>query len=480
MDAKTTPTLAKPPADALERFRRIVGPKGWTTDAADMAPHVTDWRGNYTGQAAMVLRPRTTDEVRRIVKTANEFSIALVPQGGNTSLCGASVPSGSGNEIVVSLTRMRTIRNVDPLNYTITVDAGLCIQEIQEEAAKVDRLFPMSFGAEGSAEIGGAISTNAGGVNVLKYGNMRALVLGLEAILPNGDLFDDLTGLRKDNTGYDLKQLLIGAEGTLGIITAATLMLYPTIKASATALAAVPSPKAAVELLALAREASSDHVTSFELMSRYALDMAFKHVPGCVDPLAKPYEWYVLIELGSPRSHDLLRRRLEDVLTTALDKNLVLDGALAANVAQAQTLWRLRHGIPEGEKKEGKAIKHDISVPVSQLPTYMKATRETLLDIAPDLQLSIFGHIGDGNLHYNVQKWPEISPEEFDELRPDITDTIYNGLAAFGGSISAEHGIGQLKRDALRQVKAPATLGAMQTIKTALDPKGIMNPGKVL
>ncbi|MEM7570343.1 MAG: FAD-binding oxidoreductase [Pseudomonadota bacterium] len=473
-------TLTKPPADALERFRRIVGPKGWTTDPSDIAPHVRDWRGAYEGQAAMLLRPRTTDEVRRIVKTANEFSIALVPQGGNTSLCGASVPGSSGNEVVVSLSRMRTIRDVDSLNYTITVDAGLTLHEVQEEAAKVDRLFPLSLGAEGTAEIGGAISTNAGGVNVLKYGNMRALVLGLEAIFPNGDMFADLTALRKDNTGYDIKQLLIGAEGTLGIVTAATLQLFPTIKASATALAAIPSPKAAVELLALAREASSDHVTSFELMSRYALDMAFKHVPGCVDPLAKPYEWYALIELGSPRSHDLLRRRLEDILTTALDKNLVLDGALAANVAQADTLWRLRHGIPEGEKREGRAIKHDISVPVSQVPAFMTATRDALTAISPDIPLSVFGHIGDGNLHYNVQQWPDVTDEEFAELRPQITDIVYSHVGSFNGSISAEHGIGQLKKDALKATKPAETLNAMHLLKAALDPKGIMNPGKVL
>jgi FAD/FMN-containing dehydrogenase len=476
----TAAQAIKPPADALERLRRIVGPKGWTTNPDDMAPHLTDWRNAYSGQAAMVLRPRTSDEVRRIVKTANEFSISLVPQGGNTSLVGGSVPGSSGNEIIVSLTRMRTIRSIDPLNYTITVDAGLTLAEIQEEAAKANRLFPLSLGAEGTAEIGGAISTNAGGVNVLKYGNTRDLVLGIEAILPNGDVFDDLTGLRKDNTGYDLKQLIIGAEGTLGIVTAATLKLFPSIKASATALAAVPSPKAAVELLSLAREASSDHVTSFEIISRLAMDLVFKHIPGCMDPLSKSYEWYVLIELGSPRSHDLLRRRLEDILTTALDKNLVLDGALAANIAQADTLWRIRHAISEAEKKEGPATKHDISVPVSQIPKFLAQAEIKLKALAPDIQLVTFGHIGDGNLHYNIQKWADIPAEEFTELKPEFTTIIYDLLKEFGGSISAEHGIGQMKRDALKTVKSKEIMAAMQAVKNALDPKGIMNPGKVL
>lgn len=476
----TAAQAIKPPADALERFRRIVGPKGWTTDPTDMAPHLTDWRGAYNGQAAMVLRPRTSDEVRRIVKTANEFGISLVPQGGNTSLVGGSVPGASGNEIIVSLTRMRTIRSIDPLNFTITVDAGLTLAEIQEEAAKANRLFPLSLGAEGTAEIGGAISTNAGGVNVLKYGNTRDLVLGIEAILPNGDVFDDLTGLRKDNTGYDLKQLIIGAEGTLGIVTAATLKLFPSIKASATALAAVPSPKAAVELLSLAREASSDHVTSFELISRLAMDLVFKHIPGCMDPLSKSYEWYVLIELGSPRSHDLLRRRLEDILTTALDKNLVLDGALAANVAQAETLWRIRHAISEAEKKEGPATKHDVSVPVSKIPQFLAQAETKLKALTPDILLVTFGHIGDGNLHYNIQKWADIPSEEFDELKPEFTTIIYDLLKEFGGSISAEHGIGQMKRDALKTVKSKEIMAAMQAVKNALDPKGIMNPGKVL
>ncbi|MEM9287118.1 MAG: FAD-binding oxidoreductase [Pseudomonadota bacterium] len=470
----------KPPADALERFRRIVGPKGWSTDQNVMAPHLSDWRGAYHGAAAMLLKPRTTDEVRRIVKTANEFNIALVPQGGNTSLCGASVPSSSGNEVVVSLTRMRTIRDVDPLNYAITVDAGLTLQEVQDEAAKVGRLFPLSLGAEGTAEIGGAISTNAGGVNVLKYGNMRSLVLGVEAVLPNGDLFADLTGLRKDNTGYDLKQLLIGAEGTLGIVTAATLALFPSLKANATALAAVPSPKAAVELLALAREASSDHVTSFEIMARPTLDLVFQHIPGCTEPLAKPYDWYALIELGSPRSHDLLRRRLEDILTTALDKNLVLDGALAANVAQANTLWRIRHGIPEAEKKAGTAIKHDISVPVSKMPAFMQATAGALEDFIPGVELNVFGHIGDGNLHYNVRRWPDITDEEFAEKRLEVSNLVYAKVQDFGGSISAEHGIGVLKKDVLASTKPVEILNAMRLIKSALDPKGIMNPGKVI
>lgn len=476
----TIQTAIKPPADALERFRRIVGPKGWTTNPQEMAPHLTDWRGAYQGLAAMVLRPRTTDEVRRIVKTANEFGISLVPQGGNTSLVGASVPGNSGNEIVVSLTRMRTIHNVDPLNYTITVDAGLTLSEVQDEAEKAGRLFPLSLGAEGTAEIGGAISTNAGGVNVLKYGNTRDLVLGLEAILPNGDVFSDLTGLRKDNTGYDLKQLIIGAEGTLGIVTAATLKLFPSIKANATALAAVPSPKAAVELLALAREASSDHVTSFEIMSRASMEIVFRHIPNTADPLGKDYEWYVLIELGSPRSHDLLRRRLEDILTTALDKNLVLDGALAANIAQAETLWHIRHAISEAEKKDGPAVKHDISVPVSQIPKFITQCELALKQLSPDVSLITFGHIGDGNLHYNVQKWPDIELEEFDALRPAITETVYQLVKDFGGSISAEHGIGQMKREALKQVKSPEIMAAMRAIKHALDPKGIMNPGKVL
>lgn len=468
----------KPPAQAMERLRRIVGPKGWSTKADEVAPYLEDWRRLHHGETAIVLKPATTDEVRRIVTCAAEYGIALVPQGGNTGLVGGGIPDTSGDQVLVSLTRLCGVRAIDPLNYTITVNAGMALAEVQDEAAKVDRLFPLSIGSEGTAQIGGVISTNAGGVSVLKYGSMRDLVLGVEAVLPSGEIWNGLTSLRKDNTGYDLKQLFIGAEGTLGIVTAATLKLFPAIKSKITALAAVPSPQAAVKLLSLAREYSGDSVASFELMPRIALELVMKHIPASTDPLARAHPWYVLMELTSSRAGADLRPLMEDILTTGLDKDLVVDGTIASSDWQAENLWRLRHAVSEAERAEGVSIKHDVSVPVSAMPDFIAEATTVCEQALPGVRVVAFGHIGDGNVHFNLQQ-PVDDEGTFKEEWARMNRLVHDLVMKFQGSISAEHGIGTLKRTELSHYKAQ-DVEVMRKLKSVLDPKNLMNPGKVV
>lgn len=467
----------KPPAQAMERLRRIVGPSGWSTDAAVLEPYLTDWRRLHSGRAAILLRPKSTDEVRRILRCAMEYKIPVVPQGGNTGLVGGGTPDSSGDEILLSLDRLKGVRNVDPLNYTLTVNAGTTLQEAQDLAAKHDRLFPLSIGSEGSAQIGGIISTNAGGVSVLKYGNTRDLVLGLEVVLADGTIWDGLTALRKDNTGYDLKQLFIGAEGTLGIITAATLKLFPAHRKKLTALAAVASPQAAVELLAAAREASGDLITSFELMPRGALDLVFKHIPATTDPLVQPYPWYVLLEASSSQSDADLQSFCEKLLTSGLDKGLVFDGTIATSDWQAENLWRMRHAISEAERAEGTSIKHDISVPVSSVPAFLEEATKAAERTCPGVRVIAFGHIGDGNIHYNLQQ-PLDDDGSFKDRWGEMNAMIHDIVIKHHGSISAEHGIGTLKREALAEHK-PENVDIMRKIKAVLDPDHILNPGKL-
>ena len=388
------------PADVIEKIRHVVGPQGILTAAADLEPYVVDWRGVYRGTAVAVVRPANTAEVAAVMKICADTGTPLVPQGGNTGMCGASVPNASGGEIVLALSRMNKIIEVDPLNNTLTAEAGCVLASIQQAATDAGRLFPLSLGAEGSCQIGGNLSTNAGGVNVLRYGNTRDLVLGLEVVLPDGRIWNGLRGLRKDNTGYDLKHLFIGAEGTLGIITAATLKLFPRPAANATAWMAVRDPEAALGLLALMRRHCNDRITAFELISRHSLELVWRHVPGTRDPLAAPSPWYVLTELADAGDEQTLRADLERALEDALQEELVVDAVIAESRTQAQALWHMRESIPEGARQEPVMVyRHDIAVAVGRIPEFIREAQAALEKRFPEVRLICFGHLGDGNLH---------------------------------------------------------------------------------
>jgi FAD/FMN-containing dehydrogenase len=447
-----------------KRLADIVGAAHVLTDAAQTQPYLNDWRKQYSGPAECVVRPGSTDEVARVVALCAGEGVAVVPQGGNTGLVGGSVPTGARREVVLALGRMNRIRSLDPLNDTATVEAGCVLAAVQAAAADAGRLFPLSLAAEGSCQIGGNLSTNAGGVNVLRYGTAREQVLGLEVVLPDGRVWDGLRGLRKDNTGYDLKQLFLGAEGTLGVITAAVLRLYPKPTASATAWIALASPAQAVELLAALRSRVGERISAFELVSRSCLQAVLAHVPGARDPLGTPHSWYVLAEFGDSGSTEDLRERLEGALEGH-------EAVLAQSGEQARSLWRLRESIPEAQFSN---VKHDISVPVSRIPEFIEALDRQLPLAFAGAQIFCFGHVGDGNLHYNI------GPAALLPQREAVNRIVYDAVARLGGSISAEHGLGQLKREAIRRQKSPLELELMRALKSALDPKGLMNPGKVL
>ena len=458
----------------------IVGAAGIVRDAERMGAYLSDWRNAYRGTAALVVRPANTAEVAAVVRLCNEHGIALVPQGGNTGLCGGSIPDDSGTQVVLSLTRMTRIRQVDQANETITVEAGVLLQNLQEAAAKAGRLFPLSLGAEGSCTVGGNLATNAGGTAVLRYGNMRDLTLGLEVVLPDGRIWNGLRALRKDNTGYDLKHLFIGSEGTLGIITAAVLKLYPAVRSLTTAWVALPSAAAAVELIGCIRGLCGDRLTGFELMSRQSVDFVVRHVPGCKDLFAEVHPWYVLIELSDTQPDAPLNDLLEVGLGEALEQHWVIDAVVASSEAQVAALWDIREGISEAQNHEGPSLKHDISVPVSCIPQFIETTDQRLLEQFPGVRIVCYGHVGDGNLHYNISKPIDSDDASFKAHQAAIMQVIYDSTVSFSGSISAEHGIGQAKRDAARQYKDPVELELMRAIKTTLDPKALMNPGKVL
>ena len=447
-----------------ERLADIVGAAHVLTEAAQTQPYLTDWRKQYSGAAECVVRPGSTEEVARVVALCAGEGVAMVPQGGNTGLVGGSVPTGARREVVLALARMNRIRSLDRLNDTATVEAGCVLAAVQAAAADAGRLFPLSLAAEGSCQIGGNLSTNAGGVNVLRYGTAREQVLGLEVVLPDGRVWDGLRGLRKDNTGYDLKQLFLGAEGTLGVITAAVLRLYPKPTASATAWIALASPAQAVELLAALRSRVGERVSAFELVSRSCLQAVLAHVPGARDPLGTPHAWYVLAEFGDSGSTEDLRERLEGALEGH-------EAVLAQSGEQARSLWRLRESIPEAQFSN---VKHDISVPVSKIAEFIELTDQALKSAFSNTTIFCFGHVGDGNLHYNI------GPAALLPQREAVNRIVYDAVARLGGSISAEHGLGQLKREAVRRQKSPLELELMRALKTALDPKGLMNPGKVL
>ena len=468
------------PAALVQALHAVLGDAGLIRDAERMQTYLSDWRNAYRGRAALVLRPATTEEVAAVVRLCTEAGVALVPQGGNTGLCGGSIPDDSGEQVVLSLTRMAAIREVDTGNETITVEAGVILQRLQEAAAEVGRLFPLSLGAEGSCTVGGNLATNAGGTAVLRYGNMRELTLGLEVVLPDGRIWHGLRGLRKDNTGYDLKQLFIGAEGTLGIITAAVLKLYPAPRSCNTAWVALADVAAAISLIGRMRQLCGDRLTGFELMSRQSLDFVVRHVPGCNDPFAQVHPWYVLIELSDTQVDAGLDALLESGLGEAFEEGLVLDAVIASSEAQVAALWALREGISEAQNHEGPSLKHDISVPVSCIPAFIEATDQALLAYLPGVRIVAYGHVGDGNLHYNLSKPLGYADADFKAQQAALMQIIYDATARFAGSISAEHGLGQAKRAAAEHYKDPLERELMRTIKQALDPQGLMNPGKVL
>ena len=463
-------------ADFHERLRAIVGATRVLTDANDVVPFCTDWRRRYSGVARCVVLPGSTDEVAAVVRTCAEAGVAIVPQGGNTGLCGGATPTGG--EVVIVLTRLNRIRVIDPDNNSITVEAGCTLHAVQQAARDVDRLFPLSLAAEGSATIGGNLSTNAGGVQVLRYGNARELCLGLEVVLADGTVWNGLRSLRKDNTGYDLKHLFIGAEGTLGLITAATLKLFPRPRAQATAWVAVPDPAAAVALLGQLRDAAGDNVTAFEIVGRTALELVLRHIPGARDPLPGKPEWQMLIELSGARAD--LAAILESALDDASGEGLVADAVIASSEAQTAALWALRENVSEAQKIEGVSIKHDIAVPVSRIAEFITRADAALRETFPAVRIVCFGHIGDGNLHYNQSKADAESNAEFIARTAAVNRIVHDLVHELGGSISAEHGLGQLKREEVLRYKSGTEMDLMRAVKQALDPHGRMNPGKLL
>ena len=462
------------------RLRAIVGAANVLEAEADMAPFLSDWRGRYHGRARAVVRPSDTAEVAAVVAACAQAGVAMVPQGGNTGLCGGATPLADGAAVVISLVRLTRIRALDADNDTLTVEAGCTLAAVQEAAQAAGRLFPLSLASEGSCRIGGNLSTNAGGVQVLRYGNTRDLVLGLEVVLPDGRVWEGLRGLRKDNTGYDLKQLFIGAEGTLGIVTAAVLKLFPAIRSRATAWVAVPDPRAAVRLLGMLRAACGDRVSAFEIVGRAALGLVLRHIPGARDPLAGAPAWTVLVELSDPALDAPLDDQLQAVLGEALAQGLAGDAAVAASGAQAQALWALREDISEAQRIEGVSIKHDVSVPVSRIPEFLERAGAALAARWPDVRVVAFGHIGDGNLHYNLSKPAADDNAAFIARTAEVNRVVHDLVCELGGSISAEHGLGQLKREEVLRYKPALEMELMRRVKQAFDPAGLMNPGKVL
>lgn len=444
--------------------------------AADVAPYVTDWRGKFHGEAVGVALPGTVDDVAALVAWCLERGLQMVPQGGNTGLCGGSVPIGNGREVVVALKRLARVRDVDLDNATMTVEAGCTLQSIQELAAEHSCLFPLSFAAEGSAQIGGVLSTNAGGTAVLHYGNARALVLGIEAVLPDGRVYDGLSGLRKDNTGYDLRDLIVGAEGTLGIVTAATLRLLPREAATATSIAAVADPTRALVLLQLLRACCGNRLTGFEVFGRDNVAMVLAHRDDLRDPFPAPQPWYVLVELADVDADADVSGRLESVLGEALEAGCVLDATIAASDSQAESFWSLREAVSESQMLAGFVLKHDISVPIGRIPEFLDRVGWAVEAVEAGTDIAPFGHFGDGNIHLNMRPPAGRDPAVAEET---IARAVYKTVALFGGSISAEHGIGQLKVDELARYKDPAAYAALVSIKRAFDPSNLMNPGKM-
>ena len=460
--------------DLLNQFAAIVGEKNVIRDAAEMAGYMKEWRDIWVGTSPLVMRPTTTEEISRILKLATETVTAIVPQSGNTGLVGGQIPFENGKELLLSLDRMTKILDVDAADNTMTVQAGATLKSVQDAADAAERLFPLSLASEGSCRIGGNLSTNAGGLNVLAYGSARDLCVGLEVVLPDGRVWNGLRRLRKDNTGYDLKNLFIGAEGTLGVITAAVLKLFPKPRSHETAFIAAASPQAAVDLLSLAREMSGNRVVAFELMPRIAMDFTVKHM-GITNPLAEFSPWYALSELADP-----VAGSFEKILEEAMARGWVTDATVAQSETQRQALWAIRELMPESQKFEGGSIKHDVSVPVSKIPQFIEEATRAVEKYMPTARVMSFGHMGDGNMHFNVSQPPGMDKKKYLASWNEMNKVVFDVVLKYGGSISAEHGIGRLKKHFMPEIKSAVELQMMRDLKKLFDPRNIMNPGKVL
>jgi FAD/FMN-containing dehydrogenase len=464
--------------DPISRIKEILGPKGWIAEPEEAKPFLSEWRGIYVGRACLVARPATVEEVSAVLTVCYGNAIPVVPQGGNTGLCAAALPRDE-RAVLINLGRMNRLRAIDPANQTMTVEAGCILQQVQQFADRHGLLFPLSLGAEGSCQIGGNLATNAGGNAVLKYGNARELTLGLEVALANGQVWNSLSGLRKDNTGYDLKQILIGSEGTLGVITAATLKLFPKPKSKETGLVGLPSLEAAIAFFGRMRMATGDALSAFELIPRFGIELALRNVPGTEDPLASPFPWYVLFELSLFEEREP-NAASEAAIGAALDAGEVEDGVIAQTLDQARRLWFLREAIVEGERLEMGSVKHDVSLVISNIPDFIEATTQAVEATFPGLRISAFGHIGDGNIHFNVLRAEGQDRAAFLAQSDAISTLVYDAVTARRGSISAEHGIGLSKLEAFLRYTDPREIEMMKLVKKIFDPKGIMNPGKVL
>jgi FAD/FMN-containing dehydrogenase len=466
-----------------DQLRELIGPEAVLTLPSDLAPLEVDHRALYRGRALAAAQPRSVDEVARLVVWCRERRIGIVPQGGNTGYCGGATPDGSGQQLLLLLRRLNRIRELDAANFSLTAEAGCVLAAVQQAAAAADRYFPLSLGSEGSCQIGGNLATNAGGLNVLRFGMARDLVLGIEAVLPDGSVMHGLKSLRKDNTGYDLKGLLVGSEGTLGVITAATLRLWPAMRSTATAFVGLPGPADALELLTLLRARSGERLSSFELLPRIAIELTTRHLEGVTDPLDAAWPWYVLCELSSS-TDEPLSDLLEQALVQATERGLSADAAFATSERVRGAFWRLREGVPEAQRRAGPSLKHDIAIPVAALPRFIAEASLWVREHCPEGVLVCYGHAGDGNLHFNVNaidgSFDGPGARALLAREQDLRRAIHDLVARYGGSFSAEHGIGQLKRGELVRYADPATLAAMRALKQALDPEGIMNPGKVL
>ncbi|MCG8506552.1 MAG: FAD-binding oxidoreductase [Sphingomonadales bacterium] len=468
------------PESVIAALKAAVGPKGAIQDPTVKAAFLTEWRERYVGATPLIVMPASVEELVEVVKICAEAGVPMVPQGGNTGLVAGQIPHESSDQLLINLSRMNKIIAVDAKDFSLAVEAGATLAAVQDAAAEADRLFPLSLASEGTTQIGGLIATNAGGVNVLRYGSMRALVLGLEAVLPDGRIFDGMTSLHKDNTGYDLKQLLVGSEGTLGIVTKAVLKLFPATRDRATAFLAVPDPAAAVRLLGHLREASGDRLTALELMPRIGLEMVLAHIPGTRDPLAEASPWYVLAEVGSPAAGSDLAEVLEGALADALASDLVTDGVVAKSDAEHAALWKLRHAMSEAQKPEGGSIKHDVSVAIARIPELIAAGTRAAQKLIPGIRPVPFGHLGDGNIHFNFSQPKGMDRDAYLAHWEELNRVIHDIVVGLGGSISAEHGIGRAKRDEFLRLKDPVAVAMMRAVKSALDPQGLMNPGKLI
>ncbi|PWE58397.1 hydroxyacid dehydrogenase [Metarhizobium album] len=464
----------------LDRFAAIVGEANVLREPADIAPRLIENRGLYRGASPMVLKPGTTAEVAAILTLASETGTAIVPQTGNTGLVGGQTPREAGGDLILSLERMNRVREVDPVANIIVVDAGCILADVQRAADNAGRLFPLSLGSEGSCRIGGNLSTNAGGTAVLAYGNMRQLCLGLEAVLPTGEIWDGLRRLKKDNTGYDLRDLFIGAEGTLGVITGAVLKMFPQPLGRQVALAGLASPDAALALFQEASNRCGTALTGFELMPRLGVEFTTRHIPGVRDPLASPHDWYALIDISTSDSAETAERMMQALLEHGFEEGLVEDAVVAASGAQQAALWHMRESMSDAQKPEGGSIKHDVSVPVSKIPAFMEEARLAVLEAIPGARICAFGHLGDGNIHYNISQPVGADKQAFIARWREINHIVHGIVLSYGGSISAEHGIGQLKRDELAVIRTGIEIELMRRIKRSFDPAGIMNPGKVI